>query len=122
MTNSKKIQNFIDDQFEEDKTSESTHQKVRRIILDIHTDNFMFDFTDIIKLCHKLEPTKRNILRIQGMFYDSLGLFLPITLPIKLYCKNYYNLNSNGINILMQSLVSYGTNILQDLNMLVPSL
>ena len=52
-TNSKKIQNFIDNQFEEDKTSECTNRKV-------------------IGLCNTLEPTKRNILRIQGMLYDHL--------------------------------------------------
>ena len=57
-TNSKKIQNFIDNQFEEDKTSEGTNQKVLGIIWDIQTDNFLFDFTDIIGLCNTLEPTK----------------------------------------------------------------
>ena len=67
-----KIQNFIDKQLEEDKTSKGTHRKVFGIIWDIQTDNFIFDFNDIIGLCNTLEPTKRNILRIQGMLYDHL--------------------------------------------------
>ena len=53
-TNSKKIQNFINNQFAEDNTSESTHRKVLGIIWDTHTDNFIFDFTDIIELCNTL--------------------------------------------------------------------
>ena len=57
-TNSKKIQTFIDNQFEENKTSEGTNRKVLGIIWDIQTDNFLFDFTDIIGLCNTLEPTK----------------------------------------------------------------
>ena len=52
MTNSKKIQNFLDNQFEENKTPESSHRKVLGIIWDIQRDNFIFDFTDIIKLCN----------------------------------------------------------------------
>ena len=44
----------------------------------------MFDFTNITGLCNTLEPTKRNILRIQGMFYDPIGLISPITLSIKI--------------------------------------
>ena len=72
-TNSKKIQNFIDNQFEEDKTSECTHRKV-------------------IGLCNTLEPTKRNILGIQGMFYDPLGSISPITLPIKFILQKLFKL------------------------------
>ena len=90
--NSKKIQNFINDQFEEDKTSESTHRKVLGIIWDIHADNLIFDFTDIIELCNALEPTKRNILRIQGMLKDPLGLISPITLPIKIMLQKLFEI------------------------------
>ena len=92
VTNSKKIQNFIDNQFEEDKTLEGTHRKVLGIIWDIQTDNFIFDFTDIIGLCNTLESTKRNILQIQGMFYDPLGLISPITLPIKIILQKLFEL------------------------------
>ena len=91
-TNSKKIQNFIEDQFEEDKHLESTHRKALDSILDIHTDNFIFDFTDIIELCNTLEPTKRNILPIQGMFYDPLGLISPIALPIKIILQKLFEI------------------------------
>ena len=106
-----KIQNFINDQFEEDKTSESTHRKVLGIFKflryswDIHADNLIFDFTDIIELCNTLEPTKRSILQIQEMLKGPLGLISPINFA-KLYCKNYLKSNSNGINILIQTLVS----------------
>ena len=90
--NRKKIQHFIDNQFEKDKTSKGTHRKVLGIVWDIQTDNFIFDFTDIIRLCNTLEPTKRNNLRIQGMFYDPLGLISPITLPIKFILQKLFEL------------------------------
>ena len=91
-TNSKKIQTFIDNQFEENKTSEGTNRKVLGITWDIQSDNFLFDFTDIIGLCNTLEPTKRNILRIQGMFHDPLELISPITLPINLVLQKLFEL------------------------------
>ena len=43
----------------------------------------IFDFIGIIELCNTLEPTKGNILRIKGMFYDPLGLISPVTLPVE---------------------------------------
>ena len=90
--NSKKIQHFINNQFEEGKTSKSAHKKVLGIIWDIQTVNFIFDFTDIIGLCNTLQPTKRNILRIEGMFYDPHGLISPITLPIKFILQKLFEL------------------------------
>ena len=95
-TNSKKIQTFIDNQFEENKTSEGTNRKVLGITWDIQSDNFLFDFTDIIGLCNTLEPTKRNILRIQGMFHDPLELISPITLTIKLVLQKLFQLKFEG--------------------------
>ena len=74
------------------KLSESTHRKVLGIIWDIHADNLIFDFTDIIELCNALEPTKRNILRIQGMLKDPLGLISPITLPIKIILQKLFEI------------------------------
>ena len=53
---------------------DGTHRKVLGMTWDIQTDNIIFDFTNIIGLCDTLEPTKRNILPIQGMFYDPTGL------------------------------------------------
>ena len=66
--------------------------------------------------------TKRNILWIQVMFYNSPGLISPIILPIKIILQKNFNSKSNGIKILMQTLVSYGYNILKDLSMLALSL
>ena len=63
-------------------------------MVSFQTNNLVFDFTDIIGLCNTLEPTKRNILRIQGVFYDPLGLISPITLPIKLILQKLFKLKS----------------------------
>ena len=84
-TNSKEIQDVINLGLSNNDISQS-NDKIRKVLgirWNIQSDKFEFDFTNIISLCKNLKRTKRNILRIQGMFYDPLGLISPITLPIK---------------------------------------
>lgn len=39
--------------------------------------------SDLIQLARDLEPSKRNIVRIAGKFYDPLGFVSPIIIPFK---------------------------------------
>ena len=50
---------------------------------DYKDDEFIFDFSQIILEVNKLVPTKRSVLKITGMFFDPLGLILPIIIQSK---------------------------------------
>ena len=56
------------------------------------SDNFIFYYEIICRTADKLDVTKRNILRVGGMFFDTLGLLRSITLQPKLIfqelCRN----------------------------------
>ena len=51
------------------------------------------------------------------MFYDPLGLFSPITLPIKLILQKLFELKFEWDTNIDADIVIYGNNILKDLNM-----
>ena len=44
----------------------------------------VFDFSQIILEANKLTPIKRSVLKITGMFFNPLGLTLPIIVQSKL--------------------------------------
>lgn len=90
-TNNPDLRNII---LKNDVSNESdeNQRKVLGVIWDIKTDEFVFDFSEIINLCNTLTPTKRNILRIQGMFYDPLGLTSPLSLPVRIILQNLFKL------------------------------
>ena len=51
-------------------------------------DKFVFEFSDIINIALKLNVTKRNILKVSAMFFDSLGLICTILLQPELLFRN----------------------------------
>ena len=58
---------------------------------DIVGDKFQFSFDEICEFATKLPFTKRNVLRISAMFYDSLGVISPLVLQTRLLFKNICN-------------------------------
>ena len=56
------------------------------------SDEFVFVFSEILRLAESLAPTKRNILRIAASFFDPLGFISPITARVKkifqMLCKD----------------------------------
>ena len=36
-----------------------------------NNDKFVFEFSHIIKIANKIDPTKCNILKLIGIFFDS---------------------------------------------------
>ena len=62
-------------------------RKVLGIDWDTLDDKFSFDFQQILQAARNLKPTKRNVLKIIGMFFDPLGLIAPIALQPKLLFK-----------------------------------
>ena len=53
-------------------------------------DKFVFEFSNI-NIALKLNVTKRNILKVSAMFFDSLGLICPILLQPELLFRNIVN-------------------------------
>ena len=51
---------------------------------DLDNDNFFFEFTEILQTARSLPITKRNTLKTERMFFDPLGLLIPLTLMTKL--------------------------------------
>ena len=67
-----------------DYISTDDYHKVLELNWDYKNDEFVFDFSQIILEANKLAPTKRSVLKATGMFFDPLGLALPIIVQLKL--------------------------------------
>ena len=67
-----------------DYISTDDYHKVLELNWDYKNDEFVFDFSQIILEANKLAPTKRSVLKATGMFFDPLGLVLPIIVQLKL--------------------------------------
>jgi hypothetical protein len=56
------------------------------------TDEFVFQFDNILSKCASLEQTKWNLLSASASIFDPLGVIAPITARIKtifqLLCKD----------------------------------
>ena len=52
------------------------------------TDEFLFEFQNLINEANELTCTKRNVLKVGASFFDPLGLLRPVTLLTKLLFKN----------------------------------
>ena len=76
------------------------YHKVLGLSWDYKNNKFIFDFSHIKLEANRLAPTKRNVVKITGMFFDPFGLILPIRIQLKL---------------MFQSIVSYGLNFCSNL-------
>ena len=52
--------------------------KVLGVIWDSNSDDFMFDFFELVKYARSLPPSKRSLLRVTAKIFDPLGLWLPL--------------------------------------------
>ena len=69
--------------------------KVLGINWNIPHDEIDLEISDLAKLALQLPATKQNILKTTALFYDPLGLVLPIVLQSKLI---YHSLCMEKIN------------------------
>ena len=57
--------------------------KVLGLKWQLSTDKIVFKLLPIDEFAELLMPTKWNVLKTAGMFHDSLGLLIPVTV----WCK-----------------------------------
>ena len=72
------------------ESNNETKEQLRKVLgvnWDIESDDFVYDFSEIIETARTLDITKRNILRIAAMFFDPIGLISPVVLQAKLLFK-----------------------------------
>jgi len=61
----------------------SSYAKILGISWDSQSDNFLFDFTDLIEYAQQLPPNKRSLLKFTAKIYDPLGLLSPFVICLK---------------------------------------
>ena len=59
------------------------HAAVLGILWDTTTDEFVFNFSDLISKCCAMKQTKRGLLSAAASVFDTLGMISPITARIK---------------------------------------
>ena len=64
-------------------TISESEQRVLGVNWNFVEDQLVFDLSGIVELAKKYKPTKRNIVRLSGKFYDPLGYMSPITVQFK---------------------------------------
>ena len=69
------------------KQNQPEYRKVLGVTWNKNNDKFIFDFSNIIDIANEIDSTKRNILKLIGMLFDTLRLISPIVLQPKLLFK-----------------------------------
>ena len=69
------------------KQNEPEYRKVLGVIWNKNKEKFVFDFSNIIEIANEIDPTKRNMPKLIGMFFDPLCLISPFVLQLKLFFK-----------------------------------
>ena len=57
--------------------------KVLGLNWDTKSDEFYFDFQELIKFANTLPPTKRSVLSLTAKIFDPLGFLTPVTIKLK---------------------------------------
>ena len=63
---------------------ESKFVKVLGVNWNIESDEFLFDFTELIKFARSLPVTKRSLLKLSAKIFDPLGLLSPFVIQMKI--------------------------------------
>ena len=66
------------------RQNEPEYRKVLGVAWNKNNDNFVFDFSNVIKIVNEIDPT---IGKLIGMLFDPLGLISSIVLQLKLLFK-----------------------------------
>ncbi|XP_065683457.1 uncharacterized protein LOC136096199 [Hydra vulgaris] len=85
---------------------------------DIFEDEFVFEFKDFVKNAKMLKTSKRNVLKKEASFFDTLGFLTPITSRVKtifqLICRD-----KSGWDEIVEEVIELAwTEFLKDLELL----
>ena len=70
--------------------SDDQFKKVLGLCWHPETDTIVFDFCNFVEGALKLEPTKRNILKVVSTLFDPLGLLCHIIIQMKVIFQKLY--------------------------------
>ena len=67
------------------QTADEVNDKAKVLGLnwDTKSDEFYFDFQELIKFANTLPPTKRSVLSLTAKIFDPLGFLTPVTIKLK---------------------------------------
>ena len=73
--------------------SKSSDEKVLRIHWNGNADVFVINLSNCIKEAEELAPTKCNVFKIIGRFYDPIGYIQPIIVSLKILFEEICSAN-----------------------------
>ena len=95
--------------------SEPERSKILGVCWEPHSDRLIFNVTEIARLASSLEPTKRNVVRTIGKFYDPLGFLAPVIIPFKVLFQKLCKSNAEWDDILPEELLHEWKKLVSDL-------
>ena len=78
-------------------SEKSSETKVLGMCWDTDTDQFYFDFSELIHYASSLPMTKRSALKLTGHVFDPLGFLSPVMIHMKQSSRSYVNKRSIGM-------------------------
>ena len=100
------------------KQNQPEYRKVLGVSWNKNNDKFVFDFSNIIEIANEIDSTKRNILKLIGMLFDTLGLISPIVLQPKLLFKKLCASKYDSDSILSAEYIRNWHKFMNELNSL----
>ena len=88
-TRNNSLQEFVN----RHEQSKSSDEKVLRIHWNENADVFVINLSNCIKEAEELAPTKCNVFKIIGRFYDPIGYIQPIIISLKILFEEICSAN-----------------------------
>ena len=106
--------------FTKEAIDENCMKEILGLDWNITSYEFIFYFTDIINTANNLLVTKRNVLKLSAMIFDSLGLISPIVLQIKILFKEACALKCTCDDVLNDEFIEKWNKFFKELENLTP--
>lgn len=56
--------------------------------MDVNTDEFRYDLTELMSYLSSLPDTKRSVLKLAAKVFDPMGLLTPFTINMKIFFQS----------------------------------